>query len=77
MQDRFPAGQTRFNAALVLGKAGRFPDALDWAQAARRDFEACDNADQDIAKTLKLLEQIESARQATSPPSSAHPPPPH
>jgi tetratricopeptide (TPR) repeat protein len=77
MQDRFGAGQTRRNAALVLINAGRFDDALDWAQAALCDFQACDNADREIAKTLRLLEEIESARQATSPPSSAHPPQQH
>jgi tetratricopeptide (TPR) repeat protein len=77
MQDRFGAGTTRYNAALALRNAGRFTDALDWAQAALPDYQACDNADQDIAETLKLLELIESDLRATSPPSSAHPPQQH
>jgi hypothetical protein len=41
----------------------------DWAQAALRDYEACENADQEIVDTLKLLEQIESRLRGTSPPS--------
>ncbi|SPE39422.1 hypothetical protein SBA3_3200003 [Candidatus Sulfopaludibacter sp. SbA3] len=46
-QDRFGAGQTRRNAALTLARAGSFPEARDWAQSALRDFEACENADQE------------------------------
>jgi tetratricopeptide (TPR) repeat protein len=69
MQDRFGAGQSRENAAIVLARAGRFPDALDWAQYALRDFKACENADQEIVDTLKLLELIESGLRGTSPPS--------
>ena len=60
MEDRFGAGQSRFNAAATLADAGRFADARDWAQSALRDFEACENAEQDVVDTLKLLEQIES-----------------
>jgi tetratricopeptide (TPR) repeat protein len=74
---RFASGSARYNAALALARAGRFDDARDWAQSARRDFEACDNAEQDVVDTLKLLEEIESGLRATSPPSSAHPPPTH
>jgi tetratricopeptide (TPR) repeat protein len=77
MNDRHGAALTRFNAARDLARAGRFVEGRDWAQVALRDFEACENADQDIAKTLKLLEWIESARQATSPPSSGRQPLPH
>jgi tetratricopeptide (TPR) repeat protein len=77
MGDRFGAGQTRFKAALALFHAGRFADALDWAQSALRDYQACENADQQVVMTLKLLELIESALRASEPPSSAHPPPPH
>jgi tetratricopeptide (TPR) repeat protein len=69
MQDCFGAGQTRYNAAIALSRAGRLADARDWAQAALRDFEACENADQEVIATLKLLEQIESDLQATPPPS--------
>jgi hypothetical protein len=69
------AGQTRYNAA-ALARAGRFPDAHEWAQSALRDYQASENADQYIVETLKLLEWIESALRATSPPSAAHPPPP-
>jgi tetratricopeptide (TPR) repeat protein len=69
MQDRFGAGQARFNAALALARAGRFADARDWAQSALRDFQACQNADERVVGTLNLLELIESRLRATSPPS--------
>lgn len=77
MQDRFGAGQTRENAALALGGAGRFADAREWAQSALRDYQACENADREVVKTLKLLELIEPGLRSTPPPSSAHPLPPH
>ena len=60
MQDRLKAGNARFNAALATARAGRFSDARDWAQAALRDFQACENAEKEVVDTLKLLEQIES-----------------
>jgi len=43
--------------------------AREWAQSALRDFQACENADQEVVNTLKLLEQIESGLQATPPPA--------
>jgi tetratricopeptide (TPR) repeat protein len=69
MQNRFGAGQSRVAAALDLAKAGRFADARDWAQAALRDFQTCENAEQQIVKTLELLKLIESRLQAPQPPS--------
>lgn len=66
MQDRFGAGGTRCNAARILARKGRFADAHDWARSALRDYESCENADERIVDTLKLLEVIESALQATS-----------
>ena len=69
MQDRFRAGQTRENVAITLARAGRLADARDWAKAALRDYQACENADRWVVKTLKLLERIESDLQASSPPS--------
>jgi tetratricopeptide (TPR) repeat protein len=69
MQDPFAAGQTRYNAAATLSRAGRFADARDWAQSALRDFQACENAEQEIVTTLKLMELIESDLRSTSPPS--------
>jgi tetratricopeptide (TPR) repeat protein len=65
MKDRFGAGQSRFNAALALAGAGRFADARDWAQAALRDYQACENADERVVETLKLLECIESGLRGT------------
>lgn len=56
----YNAGQTRFNLAMDLAKAGRLPDALDYAQAARRNFETFgDRAAEVIQKTNKLIAQIE------------------
>jgi tetratricopeptide (TPR) repeat protein len=69
MEDRFDAGTSRYNAAIALGRAGRPTDARDWAQSALRDYQACENADQEIVETLKLLERIESDLRATSLPS--------
>lgn len=57
------------NVAATLAPAGRFADAREWDQSALRDFEACENADREVIETLKLLEEIESALRATSPPS--------
>jgi len=69
MKDRFGAGQTRYNTAVALARAGRFVDAREWAQSALPDFQACENTDQEIVKTVKLLEEIESALQASPQPS--------
>lgn len=69
MQDRFRAGLTRYNVAINLAGVERFLEARDWAQSALRDFKACENAEQEVVNTLKLLEMIESALRATSPPS--------
>jgi len=69
MGDRLHAGRTRRDAAIGCRRFGRLLDAHEWAQAALRDFEACDDAQQDMMDTLSLLAEIESDRQATSPPS--------
>ncbi|HEY1757480.1 MAG TPA: tetratricopeptide repeat protein [Bryobacteraceae bacterium] len=69
MHDRYAAGISRRNAARPLADAGRFDDAIEWAQAALRDFEGCENAYQDVLKTRQLLERLESDRQAKSQPS--------
>ena len=67
MHNRFEAGHTRRNAAMALGQAGRFATAREWAECAKRDYEACRNADHELAETVKLLQQIESDLRATSP----------
>ena len=51
MRGRFGSGQTRRNVAITLAKAGRFTDAYEWAQAALRDFQVCENAEQGVVKT--------------------------
>jgi len=69
MGDRYGAGTSRRNAARALADARRFDDAIEWVQSSLEDFRACGNADQEIVNTLKLLERIESDRQANAPPS--------
>lgn len=58
--DRFAAGRTRFNVALMLAQGSRGEEAREWALAAMRDFEACGNADKEVVETLQLLQAIES-----------------
>jgi tetratricopeptide (TPR) repeat protein len=56
----YQAGQIRFNVAVALAEAGRFPDALDYAHAALRHFETYgDRAAEDIDKTRRLIEEVE------------------
>ncbi len=55
--DRYPAGQTRYNAVLTLADADWFDDALLYARAALRDFESYGpSATQDIADTRRLID---------------------
>ena len=75
--NRFGAGETRLNATLALLRAGHLADAKEWARAALRDFEACENADQEVVRTTQLLELIESRLQAQSQPPGEPPPQPH
>jgi len=63
------AKRLRAAKALALANAGRLTDAREWAQAALRDFQACENVELEVVKTLKILERIESGLRATSPPS--------
>ncbi len=44
----------------MLARFGRYTEALDWAESARRDYEKCEHADNELIETLKLLKQIES-----------------
>jgi tetratricopeptide (TPR) repeat protein len=60
--DTFGAGQTRFNVALVLLRAGRLADARSYAMAALANFESFGNrAADDIQKTQRLIQDIEQA----------------
>jgi hypothetical protein len=75
LRDRFKAAKTRYTTALLLyakallnPAAHGFADAADWAEAALRDYQACQNAEQEVVKTLELLEQIKSAFKATPQP---------
>jgi tetratricopeptide (TPR) repeat protein len=64
--DRFEAGQARSCLAKTLAQARHFPDAHEWAQAALRDFQACESTDQEIIETLNLVQQIESDLRASA-----------
>ncbi|HUU95751.1 MAG TPA: CHAT domain-containing protein [Phycisphaerae bacterium] len=55
----YGAGGTRFNVALALGQAGRFADALDYAQAALRNYETYgEGAAEDVERTRALIVEI-------------------
>ena len=55
------AAETRFNVAFDLAQAGRLQDALGYARAALRGFEACGlAAAQDVEQTRQLIEQIQT-----------------
>jgi tetratricopeptide (TPR) repeat protein len=66
-ENRRRAGNTRSNVAVDLANARRFPEALEWARAALRDFEAVENADDRIIRTTELIRQIESGLSKTPP----------
>jgi tetratricopeptide (TPR) repeat protein len=56
----FIAGQTRYNAALALINAGRYPEALLYAQAALRDFQSTGPGAAGRADlTRQLIERLE------------------
>jgi tetratricopeptide (TPR) repeat protein len=55
------AAETRFNVAFDLSRAGRLEDALGYARAALRGFEACGAAAaSDFEQTRQLMEQIQT-----------------
>jgi tetratricopeptide (TPR) repeat protein len=55
----YEAGRTRFNVALTLKYANRFPDALEYARAALRNFQSYpQGAEKDIQNTEGLIEII-------------------
>jgi tetratricopeptide (TPR) repeat protein len=54
------AAETKSNIARVLAAAGRLADALDYGNAALRDYEAYgDRTAAEAAKTRRLIEQIQ------------------
>jgi tetratricopeptide (TPR) repeat protein len=56
----YEAARYRFNAAITLANAGRFQDALDYAQAALRNYSTFgDRAAAEIQQTQQLIAQIE------------------
>jgi tetratricopeptide (TPR) repeat protein len=60
----YSAAGTRYNVALILKQSGRFDDALDYANAALRNFETYgEGAAEMIQKTRNLIAQIEKALQ--------------
>jgi tetratricopeptide (TPR) repeat protein len=61
----YGAALTRYNVALALIRLDRFVDALDYANAALRNFETYgEGAMEWIQKTRNLIAQIEKALQA-------------
>jgi tetratricopeptide (TPR) repeat protein len=61
--NRYGAGKTRYNIALLLGRARRADDALLYARAALGNFEPYGaNAAADIERTQHLIVEIERAR---------------
>lgn len=60
--NRFGAGQSRCNLALLYLKHKRLPEARDYANAALADFRSYgDNAAESIATTERLLSVIDAA----------------
>jgi tetratricopeptide (TPR) repeat protein len=58
----YEAARTRLHVAIYLARAGRFEDALDYAQAALRNYSTFgDRAAADIQDTQQLIAQIEQA----------------
>jgi tetratricopeptide (TPR) repeat protein len=58
--DRYHAGQSRYNAALTLADAGRNRDAVLYAQAALRDFEAVGpGATADAEQVRQFITQLQ------------------
>jgi tetratricopeptide (TPR) repeat protein len=56
----YEAARYRFNVAIDLANAGRFEDALDYAQAALRNYSTFgDRAAADIQDTQQLIAEIE------------------
>jgi tetratricopeptide (TPR) repeat protein len=63
--DLFRASLTRYNVALALGSAGRFADALAYAEEALRGYASYgERAGAEVAKTRRLIEKIQRASQA-------------
>lgn len=59
--DRYHAGQARYNVALLLAGTGRITDALAYTHAALRDLEPYgQTAATDIAKTRRLIMRLEA-----------------
>lgn len=63
--DLYGASDTRYNAALGLASAGRFADALAYAEEALRGYASYGEcAAADVAETRELIEQIQRAMQS-------------
>ncbi|HET8659751.1 MAG TPA: tetratricopeptide repeat protein [Micromonosporaceae bacterium] len=59
--DRYRAGRTRYNIALMLTETSRATDALAYAHAALRDLEPYRQAAAtDIAKTRRLIAELDA-----------------
>ena len=64
--NRYGAGQTRYNVALLLAQHGRLPDARLYAEAALRDFESYGaRAAADVQNAQQLLALIDQLLNST------------
>lgn len=60
MGELYLAGMYRYNIALALAQASRFPDALAYAEAALRNYETYgESAAADIQRAKELISKIE------------------
>ncbi len=67
-RDRYTAAQIRANVALAHVPREQFGDALEWAQAALRDFQSYGNgAAAEIAETQQVIAAIEQAMEGGRP----------
>jgi len=56
----YHAAGTRFNVAVTLARAGRLPEAWEYARAARHDYQTFgDRAAEDIQETERLMVDVE------------------
>jgi len=58
----YHAAVARYNVALNLARAGRLPDAWEYAQAALRNYETYgQGAAEEVQETRELIDAIEKA----------------
>jgi tetratricopeptide (TPR) repeat protein len=73
--DPYKAAGIRLNVAVTLARAGRLPDAREYARAAMQGLNAC-SAPDEVARAARLLADIERCLKATgsAPPATPRQP---